>query len=58
MTAPDARPEMIFRLKKMNMISGGMVTSRILANSRLYWVLNWLWRLNSVNWTVGVPGRK
>ena len=31
-------PSTILRLKKMNMISGGMVTSRMLANSRLYWV--------------------
>ena len=53
-------PATILRLKKMNMISGGMVTSRMSANSRLYWVLNWLWKLNSVSWMVAfsVPGQE
>jgi DHA2 family methylenomycin A resistance protein-like MFS transporter len=42
LTEPAAMPSTILRLKKMNMISGGIVTRRILANSRLYWVVNWL----------------
>ena len=41
-------PSTIFRLKKINMISGGIATSKMLANSRLYWVVNWLWKLSSV----------
>ncbi len=53
-------PSTILRLKKMNMINGGMVTSRMVANSRWYWVVNWLWKLSRVSWTVAfsVPGRK
>ena len=60
LTEPAAMPSTILRLKKMNMISGGMVTSRMAANSRLYWVLNWLWKLATVSWMVAfsVPGRK
>ncbi len=53
-------PATICRLKKMYMISGGMVISRMFVNSRLYDVLNWLWKLNSVSCTVAFlsPGRK
>ncbi len=41
------------------MIKGGMVISRMLVNSRLNDVLNWLWKLNSVSCTVAFwfPGR-
>ena len=35
-TAPAVMPATIFRLKKMNMISGGMVISTMFMNSRLY----------------------
>ena len=44
----------------MNMISGGIVISSTSANSRFQRVLNWLWKLNSVSWTVAFssPGRK
>jgi hypothetical protein len=31
------------------MINGGMVTSRMVANSRLYWVVNWLWKCSKVS---------
>lgn len=41
MTAPAVIPATILRLKKMNMIRGGTVTSTMFVNSRLYWVLNW-----------------
>ena len=50
--APEVMPATICRLKNMNMISGGMVISRMSMNSRLYWVLNWLWKLYRVSWTV------
>ncbi len=43
--APDVMPATIWRLKNRNMISGGIVISRMFMNSRLYWVLNWLWKL-------------
>src|SRR5829696_1924198 len=49
LTEPAAMPSTIFRLKKMNMINGGMVTSKIVANSRLYWVVNWLWKFSRVS---------
>ena len=42
LTAPAVMPDTIFRLKKMNMISGGTVTSTMFMKSRLYCVLNWL----------------
>src|SRR4051812_44557587 len=45
LTAPAVMPDTIFRLKKMNMISGGTVTSTMFMKSRLYWVLNWLVKL-------------
>ena len=53
-------PDTIWRWKKMNMISGGMVISRTSVNSRFHCVLNWLWKLYSVSWTVALslPGRK
>ena len=58
--APAASPETIFRLKKMNMIRGGMVINSTFMKSRFHWVRNWLWKLNSVSWTVAFssPGRK
>jgi LacI family transcriptional regulator, galactose operon repressor len=42
------------------MISGGIVMSRISMNSRLYSVVNWLWKLNSVSCTVAFssPGSR
>lgn len=49
LTEPAAIPSTIFRLKKMNMISAGMVTRRTFAKSRLYAVVNWLLKLNSVS---------
>ena len=44
----------------MNMISGGMVIRSTSVKSRFQRVLNWLWKLNSVSWTVAfsLPGRK
>ena len=42
-------PSTILRLKKMNMINAGMVTTKMFANSRLYWVVNWLLKLNWVS---------
>ena len=48
-TEPAAIPSAIFRLKKMNMINAGMVTTKMFANSRLYWVVNWLLKLNRVS---------
>ena len=44
----------------MNMISGGIVISSTSVNSRFQRELNWLWKLNSVSWTVALslPGRK
>ena len=59
-TAPAVRPSTIRRLKNMNMISGGIVINRMSANSRWYEVTYWLWKLNSVSWTVAFssPGRK
>ena len=38
-------PATICRLKKMYMISGGMVVSRMYMNSRLNWLTVWLWKL-------------
>ncbi len=35
LTAPDVMPATIWRWKKMYMISGGIVISRMFANSRL-----------------------
>ena len=60
LTAPAARPDTILRLKKMNMISGGMVIKSTSMKSRFHWVRNWLWKLKSVSWTVAFlsPGRK
>ena len=60
MTAPDVMPATILRLKKMKRTSGGMVTSTMSMKSRLYWVLYWLRKLNSVSCTVAFssPGRK
>ena len=40
LTAPAASPETIFRLKKMNMISGGMVIKSTSMKSRFHWVRN------------------
>ena len=59
-TAPAVSPSTILRLKNMNMISGGIVISRMSANSRWYEVANWLWKLKSVSCTVAFssPGRK
>ena len=59
-TAPAVTPSTIRRLRNRNSSSGGMVMRRMSANSRLYWVLNWLWKLNTVSWTVAFssPGRK
>ena len=45
LTAPAVMPDTILRLKKMNMISGGIVTSTMSMKSRLYCVLNWLGKL-------------
>ena len=60
LTAPAAKPETIFLLKRMNMISGGMVINTTFMKSRFHWVRNWLWKLNSVSWTVAFssPGKK
>ena len=44
-TAPAVMPATIWRLKKMNTISGGIVTSRMFMNSRLNCDRNWLWKL-------------
>ena len=38
-------PATICRLKKMYMISGGMVISRMSVNSRFHWFSVWLWKL-------------
>ena len=43
-------PSTILQLKKMNMMNGRMVTSRMAANSRSYWVLNSLWKFATVSW--------
>ena len=45
LTAPLVMPATICRLKKMYMISGGIVTSRMYMNSRLNWLTVWLWKL-------------
>ena len=60
LTEPAAMPSTILRLKKMNMMRGGMTTRRMVAKRRLYWVRNWLWKLSRVTWMVAfwVPGRK
>ena len=50
MTAPAVRPATICRLKKMYLMSTGAVISRMSANSRWYWVSNWLWKSNRVMW--------
>ena len=44
----------------MNMISGGIVIRRTSAKSRFQRVRNWLWKLNSVSWTVALsfPGQE
>ena len=36
------------------MISGGMVIRSTSMNNRFHRVLNWLWKLKSVSWTVRV----
>ena len=60
LTAPEEIPDTIWRWKNRNTISGGMVIRSTSAKSRCQRVLNWLWKLNSVSWTVAfsVPGRK
>ena len=60
LTEPAVMPETIWRWKNMKRISGGMVTSRMSMNSRLYAVLYWLWKLKSVSWTVAFssPGQE
>lgn len=45
MTAPLVMPATICFWKKMYMISGGIVMSRMLVKSRFHCVLNWLWKL-------------
>src|SRR5690242_12226455 len=45
LTAPDVIPATICRLKNRNMISGGIVISRMFMNSRLYCVEYWLEKL-------------
>ncbi len=60
LTAPAVMPETIWRWKKMNMMSGGIVMNSTSANSRFHCVLHWLANWNSVSWTVALslPGRK
>ena len=60
LTAPEEIPDTIWRWKNRNTISGGMVIRSTSAKSRCQRVLNWLWKLNNVSWTVAfsVPGRK
>ena len=48
LTAPLVMPATICRLKKMYMISGGIVMSRMSVNSRFHWLSVWLWKLYSV----------
>ena len=50
--APEVMPATIWRLKKMYMISGGIVMSRMSVKSRFHDVWYWLWKLYSVSCTV------
>lgn len=45
LTAPAVMPATICRWKAIYARSGGIVMSRMFMNSRLYWVLYWLWKL-------------